>query len=337
MKRKSSVLLRAFVLAAFLPVLSLSLVSCEPDGDDSGSVSGVPPEVTVPDGYENAVLLGCDSCRVSFEVGSFDVELQANVDFEYEILASWVREQQPSARSMTSYSLTFEYEENAFCDSREAHIVFFNSEYAVGDTLTVVQSGNPEGYSVGVAVDLGLSVKWANCNVGANSPEEYGDYFAWGETEEKSDYSWETYKWCNGSDDTQTKYCTNSYYGNFDNKTVLDPEDDAATVNWGGSWRMPTRAEQDELRTECDWEWTTLNGVNGYEITGPNGNSIFLPATGRRYGTDILHRGSNGSYWSASLYARYSGSAYYLFFNDRSNYQAYLHRGYGFSVRPVTE
>lgn len=100
------------------------------------------------------------------------------------------------------------------------------------------------------AVDLGLSVKWANVNLGASRPEEYGDYFAWGEVKPKADYSWETYKWCKGSYDTMTKYCYDDSYGYngfTDNKYTLDPENDAATVNWGGKWRMPTADEIVEL------------------------------------------------------------------------------------------
>ena len=135
---------------------------------------------------------------------------------------------------------------------------------------------------VGEAIDLGLpsGTKWANMNVAASTPEEYGGYYAWGETEEKDNYSWSTYKWCRGSYDTQTKYCTDSSYGTVDNKTVLDPEDDVAHVKWGGTWRMPTLDEQKELLNKCTWNWTTQNGVNGYKGTGPNGNSIFLPAAG---------------------------------------------------------
>jgi hypothetical protein len=123
-------------------------------------------------------------------------------------------------------------------------------------------------------VDLGLSVLWATCNVGATTPEEYGDYFAWGETEPKEVYSWETYKWCNPVDTSITKYNSN------DGMQTLLPEDDAATVNWGGEWRMPTKEELAELRLSCTWEWTTLNGINGNKITGPNGNSIFIPMGG---------------------------------------------------------
>ena len=188
-------------------------------------------------------------------------------------------------------------------------------------------------------VDLGLSsgTKWATCNVGANSPEEYGGYYAWGETEEKSNYDWSTYKWCNGSEYTMTKYCTNSYFGTVDNKTVLDPEDDVAHVKWGGSWRMPTKAEQDELHNKCSWTWTRQNGVNGYRVTGPNGNSIFLPAAGYRNDTDVNNRGSHGSYWSSSLDSNSSGRAYYLYFYDNYYGRNDNNRCLGRSVRPVTE
>ncbi len=127
-------------------------------------------------------------------------------------------------------------------------------------------------------VDLGLpsGLLWATCNVGATKPEEYGDYFAWGETEPKEDYSEVTYRWCNGSSTQLTKYCYDRLYGFVDNKRTLEPIDDAATANWGGVWRMPTQAEQVELGTECTWIWTTLNGVEGCKVFGPNGNSIFL-------------------------------------------------------------
>ena len=192
---------------------------------------------------------------------------------------------------------------------------------------------------VGKAIDLGLpsGTKWANMNVGASASEDYGGYYVWGETEEKNDYSWSTYKWCNGSYNTITKYCTSSSYGTVDNKTVLDPEDDVAHVKWGGSWRMPTLDEQKELLNNCTWKWTTQNGVNGYKVTGPNGNSIFLPAAGSRYGTEAYNRGSVGFCWSSSLYSNYSYDAYYLYFHS-SNYDwDYGSRCCGYSVRPVSE
>ena len=189
-------------------------------------------------------------------------------------------------------------------------------------------------------VDLGLSVKWATCNVGATKPEEYGDYFAWGETQPKSNYDWSTYKWCNGSYYTQTKYNTNSSYGTVDNKTTLDLGDDAARANWGGSWRMPTDAELTELREQCTWTWTTQNGVYGYKVTskksGYTSKSIFLPAAGDRYDRSHGDAGIIGYYWSSSLS---TGSPYNAWSVDfSSGYCRYnYYRSYGFSVRPVCQ
>ena len=185
------------------------------------------------------------------------------------------------------------------------------------------------------AVDLGLSVKWASCNVGATTPEEYGGYYAWGETEEKSDYSWSTYKYCNGGFNSMTKYCKSRDYGTVDNKTTLEPEDDVATVKWGGTWRMPTRAEQQELINNCTCTWTTLNGVNGYRVTGPNGNSIFLPAAGYRRDTEVRNQGSSGYYWSSSLGSNRSYYAYYLYFYDLYFDWYNDNRYLGNTVRPV--
>ena len=192
------------------------------------------------------------------------------------------------------------------------------------------------------AVDLGLpsGLKWATMNVGATKPEEYGAYFAWGETEPKKDYSWSTHKWCNGSSSSQTKYNTKSSYGTVDNKTVLDPEDDAAHVYWGGSWRMPTDAEWTELRDNCTWTWTTENGVKGRKVTGLNGKSIFLPAAGFRSDSSLYNVGSSGLYWSSSLNTGYPGGAWSVAFNsvDVSRGSGdYGYRYYGLSVRPVSE
>ena len=186
-------------------------------------------------------------------------------------------------------------------------------------------------------VDLGLpsGVKWATCNVGANSPEDYGDYFAWGETQPKGTYDWSTYKWCNGTDDSQNKYCTSSSYGIVDNKKTLEASDDAARVQWGSGWRMPTLAEFEELKSKCTWTMTTQNGVNGYKVTGPNGNSIFLPAAGCRYEGDLYYAGSHGNYWSSSLYESNPRSAYCLRFSS-DVYSWYDYSRYdGQSVRAV--
>ena len=173
-------------------------------------------------------------------------------------------------------------------------------------------------------VDLGLEsgTKWATCNVGATKPTEYGDYFAWGETKPKEDYSWETYKWCKGSSSSMTKYCTDSDdgtdYGTVDNKKVLDAEDDAATANWGSAWRMPTKDEIKELLDGCSWEW--VNDFNGSGVRGrlgtskKNGATIFLPAAGYRENTDLSNEDYYGYYWSSSLNEGYPDDAYYLYF-----------------------
>lgn len=197
-------------------------------------------------------------------------------------------------------------------------------------------------------VDLGLpsGLKWATMNVGATTPEDYGQYFAWGETtgygQDTNDgrsFNWASYKWCNGSDDTMTKYCTLSDYGTVDDKTTLDPEDDAAHVNWGGDWRMPTKAEQVELRNtnNCSWTWTTKNGVNGYEVTSKkNGNSIFLPASGYR-GSSLGSVGSGGYYWSSSLSTNRSYYAYYLGFYSSNVISNATTRYSGHAVRAVCQ
>ena len=188
-------------------------------------------------------------------------------------------------------------------------------------------------------VDLGLSsgTKWATCNVGASKPEEYGGYYAWGETEEKDDYTWETYKWCDGDEYSLTKYCTDSYYGKIDNRTVLAPEDDVAHVKWGGTWRMPTIEEIKELLNECSWQWTNRRGVDGYRVIGPNGKSIFLPAAGYRDGAEADSRGSLGRYWSSSLDSNDSGYACTLYFDGGDHFWDYYIRYCGHSVRPVSK
>ena len=182
--------------------------------------------------------------------------------------------------------------------------------------------GKHEGHEY---VDLGLSVKWATCNVGASKPEDYGNYYAWGETTTKSTYT-------EGTSTTDGKsmgdIAGNSSY-------------DAARANWGGTWRMPTDAEMQELIDKCTWTWTTQNGVNGCNVKGPNGNSIFLPAAGYRFRSSLDYAGSSGGYWSSiptSSFDIFDDTAYYLNFNsvvdqDMSDFKRY----FGRSVRPVVE
>ena len=196
---------------------------------------------------------------------------------------------------------------------------------------------NGDNDKVHEAVDLGLSVKWATMNIGANAPEDYGDHFAWGETTAKKDYSWSTYKWCQGTDKTLTNYNTSSDYSYSapDNKTQLELVDDAAYVNWGGTWRMPTDAELTELRTKCTWTWMSLNGVNGMKVAGPSGNSIFLPAAGYCDDTSLYDEGSYGSYWSSSLNESTPNLAWGVYFDSSGANRYCSYRYFGQSVRAV--
>ena len=191
-------------------------------------------------------------------------------------------------------------------------------------------------------IDLGLSVKWATCNVGADKPEEYGDYYAWGETEPKDFYFWDTYKYCDGTYNSLTKY-TDSAYGKdgfSDNKSVLDPEDDVAHVKWGGNWRIPTKDELEELRTKCTWTSTTLNGVKGYSVTsnvdGYTDRSIFLPATGMRIRQWTENTDTIGRFWGNSIVTGDDNDAVYLDFNfSRGPGRSSIIRCLGQCVRPV--
>ena len=180
-------------------------------------------------------------------------------------------------------------------------------------------------------VDLGLSVKWATCNVGANKPEDYGDYFAWGETETKTEYS---------SENSLTREHSVSELrrrGIVDGNNRLTSSHDAARAKWGGSWRMPTKEELEELKENCRWEWTTQNGVKGYKVTGPNGNSIFLPAAGYRYRTSLHVYGYGGYFWSSTLDDDSGYCAYRLYFYGGGYDVDYYALGYGQTVRPITE
>lgn len=206
-------------------------------------------------------------------------------------------------------------------------------------------------------VDLGLSVMWATCNIGASKPEEYGDYYAWGDTAtyyesgytqsfslvwktgKSAGYTWKNYKYGNGSLGTLTKYCNNSSAGNngfTDTLTILVPEDDVAHVKWGGSWRMPTKSDFEKLKAKCNWQKTTQNGVPGWKVTSRKDTSrfIFLPTAGYRDCTRLYSVGSFGGYWSSSLATSNPYNAYGL---NLSLFEqvVYSSRTNGQSVRPV--
>lgn len=219
-----------------------------------------------------------------------------------------------------------------------------------GDEIT----GTLDGHDY---VDLGLpsGTLWATCNVGATSATDCGDHFAWGETEGddfdlavvtegydggKQEFSWSTYKWCQGSSMTITKYCTNSNYGKVDNITELQPSDDAATANWGSNWQMPSIEQCVELIDDnyTITEWTTVSGVNGRKITSKtNGNCIFLPAAGFRVGTSIQNLDSYGEYWTRILFASNSSAGNVFYFRSGSIGKYNSERSNGRSIRPVVK
>ena len=209
------------------------------------------------------------------------------------------------------------------------------------------------------AVDMGNGLKWANMNVGAESVTDFGDYFAWGETMPyyqegysqespcthwiggKSGYNWANYSLCNGTKTSMNKYCNNGSYGYVDSKTELERTHDAASANWGGTWRMPTDTEWTWLRENCTWTRTTQNGVNGMLVTsnvsGYTGNTIFLPAGGYRSDSNLHDAGSYGIYWSSSLYTDCPYAAWSVCFDSDDVYRVCDYRYDGRSVRPVTE
>lgn len=198
-------------------------------------------------------------------------------------------------------------------------VVFSSLFVSCGNKKSDTESNTVNGYEY---VDLGLSVKWATCNVGASSPEDYGDYYAWGETSTKSDYS----------------SSTSTTYGKQMSSIAGNPTWDVACNKWGSPWRLPTEAEFQELIDNCTWEWTTQNGINGYKVTSKkNGNSIFLPAAGWYDGRWFYYPGSAGHYWSATPYESYAGSSYCLFFIEGHRDTIWGGRDYGQSVRPVSE
>ncbi len=224
------------------------------------------------------------------------------------------------------------------------YIIFENNGVPIESVVTPI----PTSIGGHEYVDLGLpsGTLWATCNIGASAPEEYGNYFAWGETTTKKKYTWSTLKYAE-CDDTQyvyswsVKYSKYNFYSELgieDDKTTLERTDDAATANWGSDWCMPTYAQFLELEDECIWTWTTQNGKNGYVVKGPNDKSIFFPASGYYDDTDLNDVGSMGYYWSSSLGTPAATMNYSLcmnFSSDRVFYREGEDRYKGFSVRPV--
>lgn len=176
-------------------------------------------------------------------------------------------------------------------------------------------------------VDLGLSVKWAGYNLGASSPEQSGNYYAWGETKVKNEYSKDTYTYF----DNDTRTFTNIGFN------ISGTENDVAVIEWGDSWRLPSKFEVEELTSKCEWVWATYKGVNGYMVTGPNKKSIFLPAAGMCRDYEVKSKGERGYYWTGELYPRALDHAYCLYINSKSPYCDFQNLQYGIPIRPVTK
>ena len=237
--------------------------------------------------------------------------------------------------SMTDYTININYIDPGTTYYYRTYVKLLGEVYYDPNVYSITTLGTKPTYYYTIVnghkfVDLGLpsGLLWARNNVGASTPYADGDYYAWGETQTKSYYSWSTYKW--GSNPTK--------YNSSDGKTTLEASDDVATVKWGKECRMPSRAEFQELYNKCDWTWkSNYNGTSGYLVKGPNGQTIFLPASGYRYG-DLSYHGSDGYYWSSSLYTSNTDYACYLNFDSGFINPCDINYRYnGHSVRPVAE
>ena len=216
---------------------------------------------------------------------------------------------------------------------------YYYGEAKVFTTLesSLESSGNLNGHDY---IDLGLpsGTLWATLNVGANTIVDYGYYFAWGETQPKSDYNWSTYRYCHGEGDMLTKYCNDSflgYNGFTDSLTNLQPEDDAATANWGAGWRMPSQEEWQELISNTVGKGVMVNNVEGWLLTATNGNSLFLPFAGYRSYITLFKAGKSSFSWTTSLHDGYSGYACPAICCPADSYLYNMYRYCGLTVRPV--
>lgn len=288
----------------------------------------------------------------SVEGETLSLRVSSGARWDISSIPGWISLKAISQSGRSSYEWDVSFAVSANDGYNREGRIIIKTETENADVF-VLQEGKKgkSGY-----IDLGLSVKWAVCNLGASKPEERGDYYAWGETEpyygyvlsdsfkwkdgKETGYSWSSYKWCMGAVKTITKYCARSsdgYNGFMDGKTVLDPEDDAAHVNLGEKWRIPTEEEWSELMSNCTWNWITLNGVNGHVVTGKNGNSIFLPAAGWIEETSIQSYNRRGRYWCSSMDVVYydANGTWAMSSNEADVVGVYYLRYTGFSIRPV--
>lgn len=323
-----------------LMLVSLAIISmgCKKVENHSHSVV---LELTTISPYDITQTSAVCGCRVT---------VSENVSLA-ELGVCWGQESNLTVESAHLFTTSWNEPFTCSLDGLEPNTKYYVRAYALqgvtyfyGDEKSFTTDSNGGGGGGGADdgytyVDLGLpsGLLWAECNVGAINPEDYGSYFAWGETQPKDFYDWSNYKY--GSDDNMlTKYCTNSEYGLngfVDSLFTLEPEDDAATIVWGSDWRTPIQEEWLELMENTTSEWTTENGVNGRRFTAPNGNSIFLPAAGRRKSDGFSEVGNYGTYWSSSLFTYGPDLVPNFNFYSEWGLMSFGARYIGLTVRPV--
>lgn len=269
--------------------------------------------------------------------GKYSCTVKAGEGISWRITGapSWVKFSQTTGKGSTKISYTVEQNPSTVTERTE-HFYLESTQQHLPFKLTY--KARQHARPTATAVDLGLSVKWASCNVGATTPEGFGGYYSWGEIEKEDG----NYKWYNGSYRKIIKYNDKIYYsGPIDNKTQLDLEDDVAHIMWGGNWRMPTEAEWQELKEKCSWYYGYQNDIFGLTAIGPNGNSIFIPCAGYSNDSDILYMEEDAYYWSSTRDSgAYSANeAYYFYYYEYNNRLkiATQNRIFGCSVRPVTK
>lgn len=294
-------------------------------------------EYNIIQAQRDAILISEENLyNMPFTAGELTLGYQSNVECDVVVLDqtnSWITIAS-NTRGLVDNLVVVNILENTISKERSCVVRIVAVE---DDTLyaeyTINQMPAPE------RVDLGLSVRWSNFNVGANYPEDYGDYYAWGEIEPKSEYSLHTYRYWSdlngndyayGADDVQE-------WVSLGSSISENPLYDAATANWGGGWRMPTKAEIEELCNLCTWEHVALNGVEGMRVTGINGNSIFLPFAGCRSGVSLKNGGSLGHYWCSTPDNDAVHCVDYLYFGSGYYECSWDTRFYGHSIRPVAK
>ena len=258
--------------------------------------------------------------NISYNGSIEEIKIESSISWNAWVDVDWI-EISPKSGESGVCTMTIVVGENVLEESRDGVITLKNQEYSLTTEVIIQQlSHTINGHEY---VDLGLpsGLKWATCNVGAENPEDYGNYYAWGETSTKSEI-------------TEENSLT---YGKSMSDISGNITYDVARKEWGSSWRLPTKKELEELESKCKWQWTTINGKNGYKVTGPNGNSIFLPAAGCRYGSSLDYAGEYGYFWSSAPLESNDDSAYYLYFNSSHRNVDWCYRYFGQSVRPVSE